>query len=185
MQRRFIVCDPAKCKGCGICELACSAAKEGVFNPLLSRIHVVDLGSNGGPISKGVSTVAIACMLCDDPICVKVCEKYGPKIISSDEEKGIVSADASYTGCDKCGGWCMKACEFGSLTLNLKKGRVVVCDNCSEEILVGEPPCVQFCPHDALSFSAIEEVVEGSESETARKILQEFSRVRRESKGVL
>ena len=41
MPHKFIVCDPDKCVGCQICEFACSAVKEGVFQPLFSRIRTV------------------------------------------------------------------------------------------------------------------------------------------------
>ena len=34
--------DAGKCTGCKICELACSAKHEGVFNPRKARLKIID-----------------------------------------------------------------------------------------------------------------------------------------------
>jgi NAD-dependent dihydropyrimidine dehydrogenase PreA subunit len=35
---QHIICDPAKCVGCRMCEYACSATKTATFDPSLCRV---------------------------------------------------------------------------------------------------------------------------------------------------
>lgn len=170
MEKKFIICDPEKCVGCQICELACSAIKEKSFNPHYSRIHSVRLKS----ITEPIADIAIACQLCDDPVCVKVC---APKALSIDEKTGIIKVDEGYSGCNECG-WCGVACEFGALILHPIKRVVAICDLCINE---EEPACVKACPKDALSLSTISEVMEKVKSDFAKDVLSDFSYSRKNS----
>jgi len=171
VQNKFIVCDADKCVGCQICEIACSVAKEKVLNPRLSRIHVARLESTSEP----VSSIAITCYHCEDPACVKACPR---KALSVDEKSGIIRVNEGYSGCNVCG-WCIVACEFGAPIMNVEKMVVAICDLCPEH---PEPPCVKFCPKDALSLATVEEVIEKSESDVVKKLLQELSSSRKGSK---
>jgi len=175
MERKLIVCDPNLCTGCGVCELACSAKKEGVFNPLFSRIHSVRLES----IAEPVISTAIACQLCEDPACVNVCPMNALEVNETDGTI-IVHTEGYAFDCKHCG-WCMTACEFGAIILDPEVMLTRVCDLCPDER--PEPPCVKFCPKGALKLATIEEVEKESGSEAAKKILQEFSRARKESKA--
>ena len=170
MTRQFIICDPEKCVGCQICELACSARKEKSFNPQFSRIHAVRLNSLVEPIVN----VALTCMLCEDPICVKVC---APKALSIDQNTGLVIVDAGYSGCNECG-WCGISCEFGAPTLHPIKRVITICDLCTDD---AEPACTLACPKEALSLAAFDDVIELVQSELAQKILKDFSHARENS----
>ncbi|MEA3459530.1 MAG: 4Fe-4S dicluster domain-containing protein, partial [Chloroflexota bacterium] len=90
-----IVCDPDKCTGCRMCELACSMAQEGAFAPLLSRIRNVRI--------EPVIQMTVSCQLCKDPPCVIACPR---KALSQSEETGIIIVDEDL--CNGCG-WCIEA----------------------------------------------------------------------------
>jgi Fe-S-cluster-containing dehydrogenase component len=76
----------------------------------------------------------------------------------------------------------MASCEFGALILNPKFSMAAVCDLCPDDRVDGEPPCVRACPKDALSLATIDEVVEKTESETSKAILNEHEKAREGSK---
>lgn len=158
MKRQLIVCDPSKCVGCGICELACSEEKEKRFNSLFSRIHSTNLQS----VKEPLSSIAIACILCEDPPCVKYC----PRNALSINENGTIHVDE--IKCNGCG-LCIAACEFGAISLDPEKSTTIVCDLCN-----GEPKCVELCPKDALSYTTFEEAIEKSELAVSKLIMQEF-----------
>ena len=170
MTKQFIICDPEKCVGCQICELACSARKEKSFNPQFSRIHTVRLNSLADPIAN----MAFTCMLCEDPICVKVC---APKALSIDQNTGLITVDTGYSGCNECG-WCGIACEFGAPTLHPIKRVITLCDLCNND---DAPACILACPKEALSLATIDDVIEMVQSELAKNILTEFSHARENS----
>jgi Fe-S-cluster-containing hydrogenase component 2 len=109
------------------------------------------------------------------------CAEHGNKALSVDEKTGIIVVDTIMprgSVCQECG-WCMVACEFGAISLDPKTRIAIVCDLCPEE---EEPPCVKYCPKDALSLATIEEAMQKTESETARKLLREFSQARKNPK---
>lgn len=58
--------DPEKCTGCKTCELMCSAAHEGVFNPKKSRIRLWRDEFYG-------KFNMLTCKHCEDAECVDVC----------------------------------------------------------------------------------------------------------------
>jgi len=154
VQRKFIVCDPEKCTGCGICELVCSAEKEKGFNPLLSRIRTVRV--------KPFINMSIACRLCEDPKCVKSCPR---KALRIDEKTGIIVVDEDE--CDGCC-WCIQACEFGAITLHMQKKNVFACDLCGLD-----PKCIYYCPKEALELMTPEEVGQRMRKKAASKLLVE------------
>ncbi|HDH09542.1 MAG TPA: 4Fe-4S dicluster domain-containing protein [Chloroflexi bacterium] len=152
-----IVCDPDKCTGCRMCELACSMAKEGVFAPLLSRIRNVRI--------EPIVMMTISCRLCQDPPCVIACPR---KALSQSPETGIILVDEDL--CDGCG-WCIEACPFGAISLNPATKVVVICDLCQD---LEEPQCVKYCPKEALSLSTTEMVAQKARKEAVTKLLQEL-----------
>src|SRR4030065_1693892 len=53
---QFVNCHPQRCTGCDICEYICSCEKEGVFNPVKSRIRTVRLNT--------LPNTALTCRTC-------------------------------------------------------------------------------------------------------------------------
>jgi anaerobic carbon-monoxide dehydrogenase iron sulfur subunit len=156
-QRKFVTVDPAKCTGCGICELACSQEK-GESSQLQSRIRVVRM--------KPLFNFALACRSCEDAKCVKACPE---KALSQAEGTGIIMvSDKKCKGCD----WCVQACEHGGITIHPETGLAVACDLCG-----GEPKCVEFCPEEALETVATDEEAEKRMSETIEKLPAETERI--------
>ncbi len=138
--------NPGLCRGCKICEVACSAYHEGVCSSYLSRIHIVseDLDLN---------FPAQICHQCDYPSCYFACP-LRDKALCIDNATGI-----RYINEDKCTGCgiCEKACPFPDKPIWEKKvGEQVKffkCDLCKDRD--GGPLCVEVCPRNALTFIEI------------------------------
>ena len=154
--RKFIVSEPEKCTGCRICELGCSAAKEGAFDPLSSRIRMVRI--------EHLADMALTCRLCEIPKCVRSCPE---KALRQDEKTGVILVDEQK--CTACK-WCMEACEFGAILLHPNKKVVAVCDLCE-----GDPKCISFCPKEALQLMSGEELGQKMRRATLTKLLSESS----------
>jgi anaerobic carbon-monoxide dehydrogenase iron sulfur subunit len=154
---KHIVCDPAKCTGCRICEYACSMTKTGTFDPSLSRIRVVRI--------EPVTMTAIACRLCEDAPCVLAC----PRNALMQTENGTIAVDANK--CDGCG-WCAEACEFGAIVLNPKLHLAEMCDLCADR--EDGPRCVEFCPKEALSLSTPEQVRQQTRRQVVARLFEEL-----------
>jgi carbon-monoxide dehydrogenase iron sulfur subunit len=136
MSNRVLFIQEENCTGCRMCELTCSSAREGAFNPLHSRIRVVT-GSLEGWSRPSV------CLQCEDAMCMAVCpvdaigrEKTprGDSFIAVDKER--------CTGCHRC----VAACPFGAIEFFKDLGPLK-CDLCG-----GSPACVDFCFYDCLCF---------------------------------
>ncbi|MEM2110944.1 MAG: 4Fe-4S dicluster domain-containing protein [Candidatus Bathyarchaeia archaeon] len=155
MKFKLIFCDPEKCVGCQMCELACSLTKEKGINPRLSRIRLVRI--------EPFVMMPVSCRLCEDYPCVKSCPRNA---LSVNFETGIVRVDEK-----KCNGcsWCINACPFGAINLNSDRRRVFICDMCE-----GEPRCVEFCPVDALNYASHEEFLQQIRKKSIEKLLQEL-----------
>jgi len=136
MSHRSVVCDYEKCIGCGLCELVCSAEKERVFNPSLSRIHVVNIRS-----AHAFENMSLTCRLCEVPSCVASCPR---KALRANERTGTISVNDSK--CDGCS-WCFNACDFGAILFHPARRTVRICDLCD-----GDAKCVKFCPTRALQL---------------------------------
>jgi len=131
---QFVSCNPQRCVGCDICELACSWEKERVFNPHKSRIRAVRLNQ--------ISNITMSCRLCKNAPCVAVCPRDA---LTQSTTTGTITVDGAK--CDGCG-WCFDVCEYGAIMLNPSTRKPIICDVCK-----GEPKCVEVCPEGALSFS--------------------------------
>lgn len=150
MERRYIHCDADKCTGCRICELVCSASKEGRFHQELSRIRVAQ------PTPTIVTS--IACRFCENAPCIAGCPKDA---LSMSGETNTLKLDkARCTGC----GWCIEACDFGAIMLDRSTKSVVMCDLC---LSLPEPRCVEICPKKALSLSTSEAVAQKARDRVA------------------
>ena len=140
--RKYVLADPSRCTGCGLCEYVCALEKsEGTLNLLMSRIRVIRM--------YPLLNVALACRFCEDARCVTACPE---KALKQSEENGFLLVDESKcSGCD----WCIEACPYGGLAHHPDKTLIVACDLCG-----GEPKCIDCCPEDALEL-----VSKDSESE--------------------
>ena len=136
--RKIITIDQEKCTGCGVCELICSALKEKTFNKKLSRVRVVNLGDK--------IDFALTCRFCENPRCVKFCPR---KALTQGKNGQIIVDEKKCSGC----GWCIEACNFGSITMHPKKRVVFMCDQCDFN-----PECVNLCPTHALQFINVDSV---------------------------
>lgn len=143
---KFVDVDPDKCIGCGICELICSfeKTKRKIFNPTRSRISVLRL--------HPTINIALTCQTCEKAPCVKACPRNA--LMQSRENGVIIVNEARCNGCS----WCIKACEYGAITIDPEKKVVMVCDLCEGRKGIGVWPgrkiarqaCIEWCPEEAL-----------------------------------
>lgn len=132
--KRIMVLDFDKCSGCGCCELACSLEKEGLFNPLISRIGLIK-------IDEISITVPVICQQCVSPLCEDACPTNA---LSRDEVTGALVIN--YDVCIGCR-MCLHFCPLGGIALHKEKELPIKCDLCD-----GDPACVKVCSYGALSY---------------------------------
>ncbi len=156
--KQFVSADPGKCNGCGICEYVCSLEKEGVANPLKSRIRVLRLNR--------LLNMAMVCRFCDDAPCIKACPRDA---LNRSEQNGVLIIDAG--NCDACG-WCVEACPYGGIAVLPDKGVVAACDLCK-----GEPKCIEFCPEEALELA--------DEEASAQKLVSALEKIPSEAERLI
>ncbi|MCL1970455.1 MAG: 4Fe-4S dicluster domain-containing protein [Candidatus Bathyarchaeota archaeon] len=156
--RKFVVSNLEKCSGCGLCEYVCSMVNEKTFNPDKSRIRVTRMGL--------LTSVAVSCRKCVDPLCVASCPKNA---LSQEESTGIIRVNEhACTGC----GWCIGACSFGALNLHLERKVAYVCNSCTDTDSTGEPQCVQWCPRGALQYVTAETLAQKARQKLVAQLLE-------------
>lgn len=147
MQLGFWV-ETGKCVDCGTCAHKCDRAN-GTPEDQASRRKIIEARNRRG---KDVY-VSVSCMHCLDPSCMEVCPAGA---ISKREADGAVVVDH-----DRCIGckYCYEACPFSVPKYN-DKG-MYKCDFCIENGTYPReaPACVQACPHDALHFGIINDIL--------------------------
>jgi carbon-monoxide dehydrogenase iron sulfur subunit len=121
--------DSIKCTGCKICELACSAKRQGVFNPLKSHLKIVAANNETGGEKRLKS-----CTSCLS--CVSIC----PSEAISFNGKWLMVDRKSCSGC----GVCVDICPENIICLD-NDGIAAVPNFCE-----GHPSCVEWCPHQSL-----------------------------------
>jgi len=131
-----VASDPDKCVGCGSCVAACTAIKDGRYNPLRSRIILV---------SDGKRPQSTACRFCEAAPCRFACPN---KALTQDPETRLITVD--HEKCETIG-WCAHECPYGAIAV-LPDGKAVVCDLCG-----GDAPCIQYCPTGALQLVTTEQ----------------------------
>ena len=140
-----IIHNPDLCRGCKICELACSVYHDGICSAHLSRIHVV-------PDDLALKFPAQICHQCQYPSCYYACPKKD-KSMCIDEKTG-----ARYINQDECirCGSCFRACPFAPslvwMTEEDSKKRYYKCDLCRGR--ESGPICAEFCPRGALTYES-------------------------------
>lgn len=124
----------AKCTGCLQCEMACSYAKEGVFNPAKSRIKVFTFHDAG-------RFAPYTCTQCVEAWCLQVCPVEAIVADAATQAKTVIN--------DRCVGCkvCTIACPFGTVNYNPDSGTVIKCDLCG-----GQPACAEACPTAAITY---------------------------------
>ena len=164
----YLLVDIRKCQGCTSCMLACTLVHEGVENPSLSRIQIIQ-----NPFKSFPDDVTIEqCRQCVDPACVEVCPS------------GALSTNADYgnvrmidrTKCIGCGD-CIEACPYTPsrpVVVSDEKfnddQKVRKCDLCANTPYHwdeagggpdGKQACVEVCPVEAIKFTKEIPVQEG------------------------
>ena len=132
----IIMIDADKCTGCRMCELICSAIKEGEFLPSKARIKVFSRPRIG-------ISVPMVCLQCEKPLCQDAC----PNGAIIENSHGIL-----YVNQDTCIGCmnCVTACVYGGIAIDPQTKKAIKCDLCD-----GEPACVKACDYGAISVAII------------------------------
>lgn len=134
-----IAVDPKSCKGCRICEIACSLYHDGEGNPNKSRIRV-----RRREEESMVIDLPVVCQQCVNSPCREVCPT-GAIVESNGPSRIQILADE----CNGCG-MCVEACPLGAV------GVIYVCENAnvaqSCDLCQGNPKCVSLCPADSLNY---------------------------------
>jgi len=139
---RFIVHEPSLCRGCGICELACSAYHEGECSSYLSRIHIT-------PEDLDLNFPAVVCTQCNSPGCYFACPLKDEALCVDSETGARYINEDECTGC----GECAEACPLPvSPIWQTSNGIYFKCDLCKGR--KDGPICVEMCPRKALTFKA-------------------------------
>lgn len=130
---------PEKCIGCRSCELACSLANEGEFNPAKSRISQMTFLEGKYPLPYNfVST----CRQCSDASCLSSCPVTAISR-SRDKTKVVVIDSNACIGCGKC----VDACPFGAMLFSKEQKKAFKCELCG-----GDPACALICPSQAIIY---------------------------------
>ena len=124
---KMLVVNHFKCTGCRLCELMCSAVKEGEFKPASSRIRV----TNDSRVGISIPHV---CLQCENPWCQEACTYDA---IDRNANTGALVIDREK--CVGCGE-CIPACPYGMIHLNDRYNIAAKCDLCDSQ-----PRCVEAC----------------------------------------
>lgn len=129
----------SQCTGCKLCQLACSAAHENVFNPEKARIKIIH-----EYVTDGIVVKARRCIVCGE------CEQVCPSSAISNTGTHMMVDHDTCIGC----GTCVETCPTNVIFLN-NLGKSEICDLCD-----GSPQCVKWCPKGALTtFEKKEEAI--------------------------
>lgn len=137
LSRGVLLLDERMCGGCEICVYTCSLYKEGVAAPSIARIRM------SAPISSYFYKVALPCLQCVDPQCLRYCPTGA---LDVDEKTGArVINEARCIGCQEC----MQHCSFDPprISYDSVEKKALKCDLCG-----GDPACVKACPFGALTY---------------------------------
>ncbi|MCD6472093.1 4Fe-4S dicluster domain-containing protein [Candidatus Aerophobetes bacterium] len=130
-----LVLNIEECTGCKLCELACSAKNEGVFNPKKARLKIIDYYTD-----KGREITGKFCTLCKK--CLEAC----PTEAITFNDEWLTVDDELCTGC----GECVDVCPQGVIFLN-DEDKSTICNFCE-----GNPYCVEWCPRECLKLEVAE-----------------------------
>ena len=160
-----LVVDFTKCTGCRICELACTAKKEGRFQPSLARLKIVRYDDLGIDLPN-------VCGPCETAPCIDICPVYAirrdpiTKMTYLDEDKCIL--------CKACVG----ACVNGVILLDTLRMRIIKCDHCD-----GDPECAKACPTGAITYTDVSVAPSIDRYSKITSYLREIERTAKERSG--
>jgi anaerobic carbon-monoxide dehydrogenase iron sulfur subunit len=124
---------PQRCTGCMRCELACSYAQTGTFQPARSVIRV-------SPFEAHTSYAPYTCPQCAEAWCMTACpvnaitiSPVGAKVVLEDQ----------CVGCKLC----TIACPHGTVFYSGATQKAIKCDLCG-----GDPACAAACPTAAIEY---------------------------------
>jgi len=158
--QKVLVVDAAKCTGCEVCEFTCSMEKYGTFNPVHARIRAIRI--------EPVINMAIGCQFCLDAPCVNACPY---KALEKVEKNGTIKVnDDKCVGC----GFCIRACEFGAISFNLKTQKVIICDLCQDR--QNGPACVEYCPKECIEHTTLEAFAQKSRKAAVGKLQESLAK---------
>jgi protein NrfC len=156
----YLLVDIQKCQGCTSCMLACTLVHEGVENPSLSRIQIIQNSFASFPDDLTIEH----CRQCVDPACVEACPA---EAIQPNPEYGNVRM-VEGEKCIGCGA-CIEACPFTPsrpviVSDENYQGAMKVrkCDLCANTPYhwdeagggpEGKQACVEVCPVGAIQFT--------------------------------
>jgi anaerobic carbon-monoxide dehydrogenase iron sulfur subunit len=129
------------CTGCRLCQLACSAYHERVFNPEKSRLRLIHEYRY-----NGIHIDAKWCILC------KKCEDACPEGAISNNQIWMIVDVEKCTGCYAC----IEICPMKVIVVG-EEGKVLICDFCE-----GSPRCIEWCPKGVISLK--ETAIAGDEA---------------------
>jgi anaerobic dimethyl sulfoxide reductase subunit B (iron-sulfur subunit) len=153
--------DASACTNCKACEIACQDKNE--LPPAIRWRRVFEYRGGGWvpdvsvpnlyrPNNIFAYAVSVACMHCEQPICVDIC----PAAAITKRDDGVVLIDQN-----KCVGcrYCQWACPYGAPAFDESRGVMTKCTFCEDLQAQGQnPACVDACPMRALDFGELSEL---------------------------
>ncbi|MBI3976880.1 MAG: 4Fe-4S dicluster domain-containing protein [Chloroflexi bacterium] len=130
---KILTIAPERCTGCLRCEIACSYARTGTFNPAKAVIRV-------WPFESHTSYAPYTCFQCDEAWCLTACPVRAI---------AVAPTGARVVRQDRCVGCklCTIACPYGTIFYDAGAQKAVKCDLCG-----GEPACASACPRGAIAY---------------------------------
>jgi len=164
----YLVVDVEKCQGCISCMLACSLVHEGVQNPSLSRIQILQDSFGKFPDDLTIEQ----CRQCEVPACVAACPEDA---LTANAEFGHVRMvdKEKCTGCGSCFNACphtparLLVMEDETFNRELKGLKCDLCANTPHHWDEngggpdGKQACVEICPTGAIAFTRKLPIQEG------------------------
>lgn len=149
---KMLTVDYSKCTGCRLCEVVCSAKKNGSVNPNRARLAIVKW-------EQICLDMPMICQQCESAPCIAVCPA---KALTADSKLNRIVIN--YDFCIGCR-FCVAVCPFGAVSVDSVTKKVVKCDLCD-----GDPICVRFCETKALQYEEASTVSARKSRAMAKKV---------------
>lgn len=153
--------DASACNGCKACTIACKSKNSLPVGINWRRVFEYGGGSWTAdaehpstlePNNIFAYAMSVACMHCENPLCVSVC----PAKAITKRDDGIVLINS-----DLCIGcrYCEWACPYGAPQFDESANVMTKCNMCVDQVEKGEnPTCVDACVMRALEFGELDEL---------------------------